>query len=112
MTIRAWYTGRDFFGGLVWDQECAREFSTVAEGEKLVARCIKSLDVGGVGSCGCFRLERADGSLLVVYPYGCGAFRVVRAKNGDGDAGTVYGLQQLKKMLRGAMVDELKKEVC
>ena len=34
MTIRAWYNRRDFFGGLEWDQEAAREFSTEAEAIK------------------------------------------------------------------------------
>lgn len=107
MTIRAWYTGRDFFGGLVWDQECAREFSTVADGEKLVARCLSSLSLGGVNSCGAFRLECADGLLLVVHPAGPGAYRLTRARGGCGDAGTLYGARELKKVLRRLMMDEL-----
>ena len=44
------YEKDDFFGGLEWDQEAAREFSTVAEGEKLVARCLSSLALGGVNA--------------------------------------------------------------
>ena len=48
MMIRCWYTGRDFFGGLEWDQEAAREFSTVAEGVKLVARCLQSCGASGL----------------------------------------------------------------
>ena len=111
MTIRAWYNRRDFFGGIEWDQEAAREFSTVAEGEKLVARCLSSLALGGVNACGAFRLERADGLLLVVHPAGPGAYRLTRARNGSGDAGTLYGARELKKVLRCSMVDELQ-EVC
>lgn len=108
MMIRCWYTGRDFFGGLEWDREAAREFSTVAEGEKLVARCMSRMGCGA-GAVNCFRLECDAGRLLVVTPEGCGAFRMVRARalNGTDGAGTVYGAGALKKALRGAMVDEL-----
>ena len=107
MTIRAWYTGRDFFGALVWDQECAREFSPVAEGEKLVARCLSSLALGGVNTCSAFRLERSDGLLLVVHPAGPGAYRLTLARDGSGNAGTLYGARELKKVLRCSMMDEL-----
>lgn len=111
MTIRVFYTGRDWFNQPVFGQDAAREFSTVAEGEKLVARCMARLGLGR-GCIDCFRLECDAGRLLVVTPVGCGAFRMVRARDGVGDAGTLYGAAALKKALRGAMVDELQKEVC
>lgn len=111
MTIRAWYTGRDFFGGLVWDQEAAREFSTVADGVKLVARCLSSLSIGGAGSCRAFRLECKNGLLLVVDDAGRGVYRLIRARDGSGDAGTLYGARELKKTLTGYIKNDLQ-EVC
>ena len=50
VSVRVFYNGRDFFGGLVWDQDAARDVSTVAEGEKLIARCMARLGLGGRGS--------------------------------------------------------------
>ncbi|MBO5969188.1 MAG: hypothetical protein J6S14_11905 [Clostridia bacterium] len=107
MTIRCWYAGRDFFGEYFHDLEAAADFSTVAEGVKLVDKCIKSCGQAGPGAVNAFRIERPDGSLLVINPEGIGAFRMIRAKNGDADRGTVYGVRELKKALRGAMVDDL-----
>lgn len=107
MTIRVFYTGRDWFNQPAFGMDAAREFSTVAEGEKLVARCMARLGLGGRGSIDCFRLECDAGRLLVVTPEGCGAFRMVRVWNGAEGCGTLYGAAALKKALRGAMVDEL-----
>lgn len=106
MTIRVFYTGRDWFSRPVFGQDAAREFSTVADGVKLVSRCVGSLGLGA-GCIDCFRLELSSGDLLVVHSEGLGVYDLQHVSGGSAGKVTRYGARELKKVLKGAMVDEL-----
>lgn len=110
MMIRVFYTGRDWFNQPVFGQEAAREFSTVAEGVKLVARCIGSLGLGA-GCIDCFRLELSSGDLLVVHSEGLGVYDLQHVSGFSAGKVTRYGARELKKVLTGYIKNELQ-EVC
>ena len=107
MIIRVWYTGRDFFGGVAFDQEAEKDPSTEAEAVKLAEKCLKSCGGYGPGSCSAFRLELANGCMIVVDMAGPGVFRVTHARNGDADAGNLYGLRECKALLAGIIKREI-----
>ena len=110
MTIRVFYTGRDWFGHPAFGLDAVQEFSAVADGVKLVARCIGSLGLGA-GCIDCFRLELASGDLLVVRSEGLGVYDLQHASGGSAGKVTRYGARELKKVLAGYIKNELQ-EVC
>lgn len=104
LTIRVFYTGRDFFGGLQFDQEAAAEVRTAEDGAGIVARCLRAIGTAGAGSVDAFRIELENRMELYQYA-GPGVVRITWIKDGmiTGGGGVLMGRTEARKHAAGAI---------
>lgn len=114
VSVRVFYNGRDFFGGIVWDQDAARDVSTVAEALPIVKKCMRSM----LGPCKAdaaraFRIESGDARGLVLYSdAGMGVVDVSRVVGG-GVVGSVLKMDRAAALAhaRGVLSDWLRDDL-
>ena len=110
VSVRVFYNARDFFGGIVWEEDAAREVPTVAEAMPLVKKCMRSM----LGPCKAdaaraFRIESGDARGLVLYSEaGMGVVDVSRVVGG-GVVGSVLKMDRAAALAhaRGVLVSLL-----
>ena len=92
MTFRAFHTGRDFFGALLFDQESEKQVFT---SEDFSATFKKCMDGFTSGHSFAFRVEQGH-ELILIEAVDPGVFRMTHSKNGNIDPATLGDKKAVK----------------
>lgn len=97
MTFRAFHTGRDFFGTLLFDQESEKQVFTPEDFSATFKKCMDGFTSGHSFA---FRVEQGH-ELILIEAVGPGVFRMTHSKNGNIDPATLGDKKAVKARLTG-----------